>query len=104
MDTPQTIGAHVTYNGSAQTVNSGADVLLIFDTEDRDDDAMVDLGTQAGRITVTVEGLYAIAGYAAIAANGSNPEVLVKIKLNGSTVIAQCTASFDCRCSTLRRL
>ena len=88
VDMPETIGAHVTYSGSAQTVNTGSDVLIIFDTEDQDDDGMVDLGSQAGRITCTEDGLYAIAGHVGVNDVG-NVSSIVKLKLNGSTVIAE---------------
>ena len=64
---PDTIGAHVTYSGSAQTINTGSDVLITFDTEDQDDDGMVEsrLAGRAGS-PAPMDGLYAIAGHVGV--------------------------------------
>jgi hypothetical protein len=88
VETFETIGAHVSYAGSAQTVNTGSDVLITFDTENRDDDNMVNLGAQAGRITVSENGWYAIAGHVGTTLN-TGGLLSVILKVDGSTVIAQ---------------
>lgn len=86
VDTADTIGAHVSHAGSAQSITTGADRLITFDTEDQDDDGMVDLGSQPGRITATEDGLYAIAGHVGLA--GGTTVFDLKIKVDGSTTIA----------------
>jgi hypothetical protein len=88
LDTSDTIGATVQYDGTAQTINTGSDVLITFDNEVIDDDGMVNLGSQAGRITATVEGLYAVVGHMGFATNTGTDRTL-KLKVDGSTTIAE---------------
>jgi hypothetical protein len=86
-DVASTVGARVSYAGSAQTVNSGS-TAISFDTEENDDDGMVDLGTNATRITATVDGLYAIAGHVGFAANtGTTRQAILRV--DGTTEIAK---------------
>lgn len=81
-------GAAVRYTGSAQTVNSGADVVITFDDEIRDDGDMVDLGVSNSRIYAIEDGYYAVSGWLTFSSN-SNTWRYAAIRVDGVTEVSR---------------
>jgi len=88
VSTPDTVGGAMRYDGSAQTVNSGSDVLITFDTVLREDGYLIDLGSSSSKIYAPVDGLYAIAGQVGFAAN-TGSDRYAKLVVDGTTEIAR---------------
>jgi hypothetical protein len=82
-------GAAVRHAGMAQTVNAGGDVVITFDTEVRDDGAMVDLGTSSSKITAPADGYYAVAASVNLVVAGSTTNSYVFLRVDGTTEIAR---------------
>lgn len=88
VDTPDTVGGIMRYDGSAQTISSGSDVLITFNNVIRDDGYMIDLGTSTSKIIAPQDGLYAIAGHVGFAAN-TGTDRYAKLVVDGTTEIAR---------------
>jgi len=76
------------YKAAAQSINSGSDTAIQFDSERWDTDSMHDTVTNKTRITANTAGIYVITGHAMFAANATGIRAIY-IRLNGSTRIAQ---------------
>lgn len=76
------------YKAAAQSLTSGSDTAIQFDSERWDTDSMHDTVTNNTRITIQTAGIYVVTGHAVFAANATGVRALY-IRLNGSTRIAQ---------------
>lgn len=75
-----------------QTVTTGAELALAFDTEDFDSDGLHDTITNNTRLTCKAAGKYVIYGSVALNTTGRHN---LRIKVNGSTVIATASGAGD---------
>lgn len=78
--------AKVTRQSSAQSITSGTDVAISWDTEVWDNDSMVDIAGQPTRVTIKTPGTYRITGAAQFASNATGNRYAM-VKLNGSATI-----------------
>ncbi len=74
------------YNSGFQTLTTSTDTTLLFDSERWDTDTIHSTTTNTGRLTCNTAGIYTIAANVSFANNATGLR-LVKIVLNGATVI-----------------
>jgi hypothetical protein len=76
------------YHDTTQSLNNSTLTPLVFNSEHYDSNAMHDLSTNNGRIKFPRFGAYHVGCYVGFAANSTGYRI-VRIRLNGSTTLAQ---------------
>lgn len=73
---------------SAQTLATGTNTAITFDTERYDTDSMHSTSSNTSRITFTTAGLYIVGGSVEFASSGTGSYRQLGVRLNGATFIA----------------
>ncbi len=82
-----TIGARV-YNSTGTTSANGAEAAIVWDSKNYDTNAMFSIANPT-RLTCNTSGIYVIQGEADLAASALGTQRQLRVRLNGSTFIAQ---------------
>jgi hypothetical protein len=82
------------YRATAQTLTHNTAAAISFSNEHYDDGGLADLGTNATRLTATVDGVYTAKGQVAVGA-GFQGTMLLQIAKNGTVVASQTSVGAD---------